>query len=156
PGHGEGGAIYNTGTLLVANSTVTGNTAEGGDQGVADAAGLGEGGGIFNYQGTATLTNDTLARNVVKNGVGPSPGNPRGGALHTLSNTSGVPAGVTLANCILSDTNDGMAGDGVFSDVASEGGGGSGPATLFTPTLNLLSVKEQLLGGTVSGVELKV
>ena len=69
---------------------------------MALAAGIGEGGGVFNFQGKATLTNVTIARNTVLNGVGTSPGNPRGGALYDFSGTPGAAATVNLSNSILS------------------------------------------------------
>ena len=51
-GVADGGGIYNTGTLTVQNSTLSGNTT----------GGNGSGGGIYNT-GTLTVQNSTLSGN---------------------------------------------------------------------------------------------
>src|SRR5262249_44818851 len=55
-GYGEGGAIYNSGSLTVFDSTVVGNQAIG-----VGANGLG--GALFNDGGDATITDSTFAGN---------------------------------------------------------------------------------------------
>src|SRR5258707_7053654 len=53
---GQGGGIFNAGTLTIVNSTVDGNTA-------GSAGGItGDGGGICN-RGTLTIVNDTISGN---------------------------------------------------------------------------------------------
>ncbi len=57
---GNGGAVANIGTLAVSNTTFTGNSA----------GTFGRGGALFNYDGTATLVNNTLSGNSAYNGGG--------------------------------------------------------------------------------------
>jgi hypothetical protein len=82
--HPDGGAIYNRGTATVANTTLSGNEADGPDFGMGnggaifnDSSGMlklsdctlsgnsarGWGGAIFNYFGTATINGCTFAYN---------------------------------------------------------------------------------------------
>jgi hypothetical protein len=66
---GQGGGIFNAGTLAIVNSTVDGNTA-------GSAGGItGDGGGICN-RGTLTIVNDTISGNTAISEVGSG-----GGAL---------------------------------------------------------------------------
>jgi hypothetical protein len=73
--NGEGGGLYNEGTLTIDNSTLTKNAA-GEDGGISNHFGTltidnstltknaaGEGGGISNHFGTLTINNSTLAEN---------------------------------------------------------------------------------------------
>src|SRR5579859_8022229 len=76
-GGGYGGAIYNQGTLLLTNCTISGNTATGGNGGLGGtngtgafasyaggggAGGVSGGGGLYNL-GTATIVNCTFSGN---------------------------------------------------------------------------------------------
>ncbi|MCZ7648897.1 MAG: hypothetical protein M5U26_27185 [Planctomycetota bacterium] len=102
-GAGLGGGIFNYGgTLTVTNSTISGNTAQGGTGGGAnnngglgvdggDGAGLG--GGVFNRNGTVTLTNATIANNTADDG---------GGGLFNVGD--GAAGTVTLNNSIVADS----------------------------------------------------
>jgi CSLREA domain-containing protein len=58
----NGGGIFNSGTLTVSNSTLSGNSAPG-DEG-------GGGGGIFNNVGTLTVSNSTFSGNSGSSGGG--------------------------------------------------------------------------------------
>ncbi len=63
-GAGLGGAIFNAaGTFSLTNSSLTGNTAQGGTSNGGDGAAFG--GAIFNLNGSLTLNNDTLGGNTV-------------------------------------------------------------------------------------------
>jgi len=90
----NGGGIYNHGgTLTVTNSTISGNSANGG----------GSGGGIFNYLGTLTVTSSTLSGNSV---VGS--GFIVGGGIYIYAGT------VTVTNTTLS-CNSAYAGGGIYT-----------------------------------------
>ena len=76
-GAGMGGAVFNeAGTVVITNSTFTGNTASGGAGGTGasmaafrrGAAGQGLGGGLFNHNGTITVTNSTFSGNTAAQG----------------------------------------------------------------------------------------
>ena len=76
-----GGGIYNTGTLTVVGCTFAGNT------GAAD--GIGDGGGIDNAAGTLTVVNSTFANNATPDGWGGGIGVDAGTATITNSTISG-------------------------------------------------------------------
>ena len=69
-----GGAVFNeAGTVVITNSTFTGNTASGGAGGTGanganGTAGQGLGGGLFNHNGTITVTNSTFSGNTAAQG----------------------------------------------------------------------------------------
>jgi CSLREA domain-containing protein len=81
-----GGGIFNSGTLIVTNSTLSGNSAtfsggaidnNGGGQSIitnstfsGNSATFGVGGGISNASGTSTITNSTFSGNSATNGSG--------------------------------------------------------------------------------------
>ncbi len=80
---GNGGGIYNSGTVILTNVTLSGNTASTGAGIYNDATATltnvtldgniagGSGGGIYNYSGaTTTLTNVTLSGNSASGGGG--------------------------------------------------------------------------------------
>ena len=106
-GGGFGGAIFNhNGALTLSNSTVSGNSAAGGDGGAANggsAGGDGEalGGGVFNLNGSVSLENATFADN--------SAG--RGSDVFNLAHET--TAGVTPAVAILSLKNTILDSSGV-------------------------------------------
>lgn len=77
-GAGLGGVVFNHfGIVTVRSSTLTGNTARGGDGGgdgtfddFGAGGGAGLGGVIFNLNGTVTIVRSTLAGNTVEGGAG--------------------------------------------------------------------------------------
>ncbi len=114
-GAGLGGAVFLMyGSLTVVNSTLSGNTAQGGNGSGTGAnagvSGLGLGGAVFILNGSAALTHATLSNNTVANGSinGPALGN-NGSAVYVLSFGKDAPgiadatATLTLANSILAD-----------------------------------------------------
>ena len=116
-GAGLGGAIFNYGGVVtVVNSTLAGNTAQGG-AGANNGQGLG--GAIFNLNGFLTVVNATIADNTAAQG---------GGAIYSLGDNSvdtqsgptlpHVGAGVALDNTILADS----AGSSDFFRSAINGG----------------------------------
>jgi hypothetical protein len=71
-GYGMGGAVFNQGgTVVIDNSTITGNAARGGDAPSADPGQPGGafGGGIFNLSGSVTLSSGTITGNTVTAGA---------------------------------------------------------------------------------------
>jgi len=92
---GQGGGIFNTGTLTTINSTVSGNTA-GAAGGVT-----GDGGGIFN-SGTLTIVNNTISGNMAISKSGTGGGIFNDGTLTIVNstvsgNTAGKGAGIDNA-----------------------------------------------------------
>jgi fibronectin-binding autotransporter adhesin len=102
PGPGQGGAIFNRGTLYLLQSTLRFNSAMGGPFG--NQGGDGEGGGLYNA-GSAQLDQSWLANNTVEGAAGyyvsslagwrPS-GSGEGGAIHNTNS-------LELTACTLSD-----------------------------------------------------
>jgi len=91
-GYGSyGGGIYNDqGTLIVTNSTISGNSMTGGGQNY--------GGGIYNNRGTLTVTNCIISENSTS-------GHNLGGGIYSEEGT------LTVANCVIS----GNSGDGIYT-----------------------------------------
>ena len=147
-GSGLGGAIFTQGGgVAVANSTITTNTAQGGNASGGQNGG-GYGGGIFNLNGALTLTNVTIAGNVLAHGTGGTGSNfIFGGALYNASVSVGAAtptATVTVANSILADST---ALEDVFNNRVS------GSATIIATGPNIVSSAVQgSPGSTVSGI----
>jgi len=131
-----GGAINNSGTLTVTNSTLSGNSAPNGG-----------GGGIFNGGITMTVTNSTFSGNSASNGGG---GIYNGGPLtvtnSTLSGNSTPGSGGGILNYgALTVTNSTLSGNS-----ASIGGGGIANKFGTLNATNTLIVNSTS-GGDVSG-----
>jgi parallel beta-helix repeat protein len=88
-------------TAVLDGCIVTGGAANG-PQLDGDVYGLGSGGGMYNYQGSPTLTNCTISGNMAGGG---------GGMYNYMSN-------VTLANCTFSDNGSWVAG-GIWNQKSS-------------------------------------
>jgi hypothetical protein len=125
-GNGEGGGIFNSGTLTLTNCTVTQNFAQGGN-GFADNSdnaigngGGGYGGGIYNdNSGSLTLVNCLVANNVARGG---------GGGITTNVISYGLGGGGGGGGVFSSGTVCGLAGCTLFNNDAIGGGGaGGGP-----------------------------
>ncbi|MDB5314046.1 MAG: hypothetical protein JWO38_8248 [Gemmataceae bacterium] len=151
-GAGMGGAIFNEGrTVSLFDSTITGNTAEGG---YAPGAGAGDafGGGIFNLDGTVNILSSTVAANTVVAGPGTVSGEARGGELYNLSlnvpPTVSGDSNVTISNSILGDT----AGSSV--DVVNDQENNRATISALGP--NLITSAVDNLGGTLSGTPFTV
>jgi hypothetical protein len=107
-GAGLGGAIFNQGgTVMLINSTVTGNAAKGGDASSSSFVGEAFGGGVFNLNGDLSLVNCTISASTVAAGSGGLTDlGPNGWAVYSLSLNAGTAtasqsATLTMANCIL-------------------------------------------------------
>ena len=155
-GAGLGGAIFNNlgATLTITNSTLYGNTAQGGAGGPSSSGGTpgtpgdGDGGAVFNLNGTVVISSSTLAGNTV------STGTPSGGALFNLADSATASPTVFLFNSILANTTGGndvqnkqTAGTAVVNvdnfDITTSAIGNTGgtlngaPTQTTTGTLNL-------------------
>jgi len=132
-GDATGGALSNSGTMTVTNSTFVGNTTIGGaggnggrpgggsgtaPSGYGASGGAGQGGAIADAaSGTLALTNSTLTTNSAVGGAG---GMGAGGTVATASGSGGglhtEGVGVTVTNTILAANpafNDGNCGNSV-------------------------------------------
>jgi hypothetical protein len=135
---GEGGAIYNQGTLILSGVTVQNNIAQGTGNGGA------YGGAIFSTGSNSSLTleNGTLVQN--NQALGANSGNPPkgsglgagsggsalGGAICTFSGS------VTITNSTLSN-NAAIAGNGGSGAYLGMGGGAFGGAIMASGTVTI-------------------
>ncbi|HEY1901224.1 MAG TPA: choice-of-anchor D domain-containing protein [Terracidiphilus sp.] len=130
-GNGDGGGIYNNGTLAVTNSTFSGNSAsggngnDGGDPEMGAYGGNGSGGGIYN-NGTLTVTNSTFTGNSANGGSGY--GDAGGGSGSGGGIENGGTLTVTNSTFSGNSTTGGVGGGGSDGDgdIGYNGGGGSG------------------------------
>jgi hypothetical protein len=140
-GAGMGGAIFDeAGTVVITNSTITGNTASGGAGGAGlngtAGQGLGLGAGLFNHNGAITITDSTFSANPVRNGDG-SNGNGR----DVFNLGDGATAKATINNTILGQT------DNSITDFVANVTSASGSATNTSGTNNLIR-NTTTFGGT--------
>jgi len=163
----SGGAIYvAAGSLMLTNSTLSGDAAlggaggagaAGGVGGAGGAGGLGAGGGIYLLAGNVALSNDALTGNIASGGNGGDRGSGAfgGGTGGNGADGSGgglfVAAGtVTLSNDTLSgDTASGSLGGGTGGSSASDFAGSPGFA--FGGALNFAQGTATLTNDTLSG-----
>ena len=151
----NGGGIYNGfgGQLILTNSTVRDNSANG------SYGGSGSGGGVYN-SGQATLTNCTVSGNITT--VGESSGDPGvdpgggggiasvGGTLvvseSTISgnNTGGNGGGVLILDPSAGEISPGPAGSITNSTIAQNAGGG-----LYLDTPRSFTIKNTILAGNL-------
>ncbi|HRI54516.1 MAG TPA: choice-of-anchor Q domain-containing protein, partial [Pseudomonadota bacterium] len=110
-GLGAGGVIFvHQGTVSIVNSTLTGNTAQGGGgkSQYKSHGGRALGGAIFNLNGTVSIFNSTLAYNTTRAGTNIAAATPelaQGGAVYNLTLGQGAPpATLHLGNSILSNS----------------------------------------------------
>jgi hypothetical protein len=134
-----GGGLYNRGTLVLTDCTISGNSGGSG----------GQGGGLMNL-GTATVTNCTISDNAARYG---------GGGVENDVST----ATATLTNCTVTGNSAGNQGGGIYNGLsatltltnctvsgnkATSGGGLDNSATA---TLTNTIVAGNLAGGDVGG-----
>ncbi len=159
-GAGLGGAIFNQGgTVTIANSTITGNTAVGGSAGQRAQVGAGFGGGIFNLNGSLTIVNSTIARNTVAAGFVANGGldnMAEGGAVYNLSINVGAvtptqTATVTVANSILARSTGSLGSNTPASDVVNERRNGDAVINATGPNIVQMPVVNVLGTGSITG-----
>ena len=148
----SGGGVGNFGgTLLVTNSTITGNTAIS----CGGSPCYSRGGGVGNFGGTLLVTNSTITGNAATSGGG-GIANEEGAATVTNSTISGNSGGGVLSGGTLSVTNStisGNSGGGVRnfgttllvtnSTISGNTGGDGGMANLGS----ILSVTNSIISG---------
>lgn len=140
-GAGLGGAIFNNSgaTLTISNSTLSGNTAQGGAAGASNqgnSAGKGYGGAIFNRNGSVVLTNATVSGNTAADG---------GLGVFLVSDGSGNTATAAINNSILGQS------DNSITDFATAIiGGGNAPVSSGT---NNLIRNQTTFGGTADNAD---
>ena len=135
---GEGGGIYNVGTLTLTNSTVSGNTAPSNGGGIYNYSTLTltnstvsgnaaptDGGGIYNFGGTLTLTNSTVSGNTATSS---------GGGIYNSSHS------YTLATLTNSTITNNSAGSGSGGGIARAGS-----------TSNFVNLKNTIVANSTSG-----
>ena len=126
-GAGMGGAVFNeAGTVVITNSTFTGNTATGGAGGVGAKSGTGGkglGGALFNHNGTVTINNSTISGNTAAQS---------GRGIFSMSDGAGHTGTASIENSIL-----GESGDATITDFVSVNNGGNAPVN--TGGYNLMS-----------------
>ena len=144
-GAGMGGAIFNMqGELTIRNSTLAGNSVNGG-QAVGGAASIGKGmgGAVFNLSGTLTTAGSTFAGNSATTD---------GASIYNLvyDSVNTRTAAITLSDTIL--VNDSAAVD-LASDRpnATLSGANKGTASADIGQFNLVRTSAQRGTGTVSG-----
>jgi hypothetical protein len=158
-GNGMGGGVFNQGGIVVvSNTTITGNTARGGDAPADNPgqAGGALGGGVFNLNGSLTLTSSTFANNAVEAGAtafieqvaGEVIGSELVSSSYGLFGIAGATATetstVTVTNSIFAHTGAGSAIT-VFRQAGSSTFNATGPNIVFGILINL--------GGVVSGIK---
>jgi hypothetical protein len=155
-GAGMGGAIFNQGgTVIIRNSTITGNVAAGGGGANGGQAGGGFGGGVFNLNGPLVLDQVTIARNTVAAGVPVGSGvanTADGGAVYNLSldvgsATANQSAEFSPGNSILADSTGG-------ADVVNHQLNGT--ATVNATQPNIASTAVTNTGGAVAGTTITI
>ena len=147
---GQGGGIYSTGTLTVADSTVSSNHAGSGGRGgsggnggqfmiggAGGAGGIGheDGGGIAIGGGTGTISGSTIDDNTSGSG-GPGGAGGGGSSFAGVAGVGGnaswggglsaVTATVTITNSTIADNHSGDGGAGGLGGVGTGGNGGNG------------------------------
>ena len=123
----NGGAIYNSGTLVISNSVFSGNSVSNSANGL--------GGAVYNNLGTVTAINSSFANNSCRggdgaNGTGPAPvGNGQSGNAGAGGGIYNNGGNVNVTNCTFfgnstTGGHGGNGGDGVLTFSAGNGGAG--------------------------------
>jgi hypothetical protein len=147
-GAGMGGAVFNeAGSVVITNSTFTGNSAIGGAGGQGGAGrdgagGQGLGGGLFNHNGTIQVTNSTFSGNTADQG---------GRGIFILGDSIGNTNASTVGNAVVINTIIGQSDTSVSDLVIDTNGSGlagaSGTANLIrTIATSPTGVSNALLG----------
>jgi hypothetical protein len=148
-----GGGIYNSGTLTVTNSTISNNSAESG--GNVESFG----GGIYSYGGQATVTDSTISGNVagigggICNSAGPNDAEP-GGALTVSDSTLSGNSSYYEGGAIFSQGNTDGYGDGVtlyYSTITGNSSAGYGGGGIYNDLGQVTMYNSTVTGNTSTG-----
>jgi hypothetical protein len=132
---GFGGAIFNSGTLTVRTSTLSGNSASGGS-----------GGGVYNDAGTVTINTSTLSGNATSGAGG------AGSGVYTDSGTVTVIASTLTGNTANLVNGGGIANDGGSMTVSSSIlAGNTGGSCFLQPGSTITDGGHNLDDGTSCG-----
>jgi hypothetical protein len=152
-GGGLGGAIFNhAGIVTLTNTTLSANTARGGNT-IGDAvSGSGYGGALFNLNGAVTVNHCTFASNAVVTGTGGMGGSAAEGAIYNLAYDSNLfpTARVALVNSILADTIGGSDLVNHQPVAVADGSLNNGAAIVVATAPNIAETTDEM-GGTLSG-----
>jgi hypothetical protein len=153
-GAGMGGALFSLyGNVVITNSTITQNTAQGGSGVTFGGSGLG--GAIFNLDGSVTLTYSTLANNTSIAGKGTTNGLADGGGVYNLGGAN-TPTGkivtgtLNLINSIFAQ-NTAVNGFDLINN-ATNGSAGTNTAQI-TGTTNLVTSSNTSLGNGIKTIQ---
>jgi hypothetical protein len=137
-----GGALFNMqGTVAIANSTFTGNSAVGGTPGFGGFSvgtpGAGLGGGIFNLNGTVSIVDATIDGNV-------------GGGIYNLGYDSAAhrTASVTISGTLVSQNGTDLTSDAPATTAAGANASG---ANVDASAGDDIMVKQAAGAGTIAG-----
>ena len=112
PTSGSGGALYNGGSCMITNSTVTGNLALGGSSTGGSFNGANAlGAGIYQSNGVLYSVNNTIAGNIAQPGTGLTNGAGLGGGICSSNGT------VSLLNTIVANSVSSGNGYGALTDL---------------------------------------
>ncbi|BCW93141.1 MAG: hypothetical protein KatS3mg007_1035 [Thermoanaerobaculum sp.] len=132
PDHQSGGGIWNSGTLTLTNSTISGNSARQ------------SGGGILNG-GTATLTNSTISGN----SAFLSGGGIRNGGTATITNSTisgnSASSGSGIYNYLFATLN------ASFVTVANNTGGSGIRNLALAPSVGTINIKNSIVAANPAG-----
>jgi len=132
-GNGFGGAIYNLGTLLLSNSTFTGNTTVGGNGGVSPSGtqggsagglgGLGNGAALYNVSGASAII---LACTFNNNSATGGNTQQAGGSFSGNIGNTGAAGGVAQGGAIFNLGTNTMLNSTFYQNAVMGGTGGAG------------------------------
>jgi hypothetical protein len=158
-GSGQGGAVYNAGTLNISNCWLTGNSTTGGTGGSTyresgGTGGAGAGGAVYNA-GTLTISNSQFSGNSATGGTGGSGGTfGRGGSGGSGQGGAVYNAGtLTISNSQFFSNNiiGGKGGDGSSFDNGGNGGKGAGGA-MYCDNAGIMTISSsQFSGNSATG-----
>jgi hypothetical protein len=145
--NGDGGGVYNSGTLTVTNSALVNNAAQGADGSGASA----RGGGVYNV-GTLTISGSNLTGNSATGGHGadqfsfaPSGGHALGGGVYNAGS-------LTIANNVLENNSasGGRGGNSAGPGLGSSHGGLGRGGAIYNAN-SLVATNSIFTGNTATG-----
>jgi hypothetical protein len=136
-----GGAIYNSGTLVLEKCVITNNASGGGSyvEGNGGGTGGGEGGGIYN-NGTLSASDCVISGNVSGAGVDGADGGTGGGIRND---------GICFLTLCIINGNQGGTGGGPAGNFAGSGGSGGNGGGIFNS--GTIVLKNCIISGNFGG-----
>ncbi len=157
-GRSFGGAVYNTGSLIVSNCTFTGNIAVGGAGGAGGASGAGataypgngaagglaQGGAIYNL-GQLTIVNSSFYDNLAEGGASQAGGTPNGNG----NGAAGAAGPIAEGGAIFSLGTNTAVNSTFYQNFAVGGIGGNGGTATFGDFAGLGGNGGNAYGGSI-------